>query len=289
MDDAAETDFLSIEGLFKANPREEGGRRFIYMQASDESVDHQGEVVLAKALADSSDYFLRYGNIDLDHRTQIGPVAGQPSHHTFEIGKPVEVKIDGPRTFVKAELYQGDTPVAENANMVWDSLTKVRPAQRWYPSVGGQCSRATIIDPATKQPRRAVVSTRWTNIGMSRTPVNLSVPTAATVPFGALTKSMGAHGWDMRKALEAGYGTDVAALTGGAALRGQSLDRRPQNYWAFRESLAGDLRKNRVQATIDAMVAHAGSQYGLEPHEAVEHVERFLTEANRTRNKRADH
>jgi hypothetical protein len=289
MDATAETDFLSIEGLLKAMPREEGGRRFVYMEASNESRDHDGEVVLCKALEASAAYYLRFGNVDLDHRTAVGPVAGQPSHHLFEIGKPIEVKVDAPRTFVKAEIYSGDSPVAENANLFWDSLTKVRPPQRWYPSVGGQCSRSVIIDPVTKEPRKVIGKVRWTNIGMSRTPTNLEVPTAATVPFGALAKSLGMSGFSMRKAIEAGYGTDVSELAGGAALREQSLDDHVQSYWDFRDRLAGDIRRKSVTPAIDAMVAHSSAKYGLEPHVAAKHVERFLADLKRGRQQRIKH
>ncbi len=290
MHDAGSTDLWSAANLLKALPREEGGRRYVFMEASNETEDHDKEIVLAKALQESAQYYLRYGNLDLDHRTQIGPRAGEPSHHLFEIGKPVDVRADGTRTFVKGELYQGDTPVAENANMVWDGLTKCRPAQAWYPSVGGACSKAKVTDPETGQPRTVIHKVRWTNIGMSRTPVNLGVPTMAAVPFGVLAKSTHGGCFDMRKALEAGYGTDVANLSGGGALAKQSLDTHPQSYWELREALAGDIRRNKVTPTVDAMVAHARAHYGLEPAEAAEHVGRFLGDLKRARSsKRAVH
>jgi hypothetical protein len=102
----------------------------------------------------SADYFLKYGNIDLEHRTQVGAKAGISNYDLFEIGHPVALKMDGRRTFVKAEIYRGNSRVAEWANQVWDSLTKVAPPARWYPSVGGEVlEKAQGIDPATKAPR----------------------------------------------------------------------------------------------------------------------------------------
>ena len=73
------------------------------------------------------------------------------------------------------------------------------------------------------------------------------LPTAAT----------GAMPWsdveDLRKALEAGYGTDVAGLTGGAALRIQSLDTTLQATLADNSHFAlfNALPKPKAGATVD--------------------------------------
>jgi len=131
-------EYITLGSAFlKAVPAEEAGERFLYMEASNEDPDHQHEVVLQKALEDSASYFLRHGNIDLSHYTLLGPKAGIANHYEYEIGKPVDVRVQGDRTFVKAQLYKGDSAMARNANMVWDSLTKQSPPARWYPSVGG--------------------------------------------------------------------------------------------------------------------------------------------------------
>lgn len=271
----ASTDFLSIPDLLKAMPVEESGRRFIYMEASNEARDFQGEVVLAKALAESAEYYSRYGNIDLDHITVLGPKVGIQDYPAFEIGRPVTVKVAGKDTFVKAEIYSGDTPVAACANRFWDSVTKLRPAQRWFPSVGGSVMGR---DPTG----RYVTKVRWCNIGLSKTPVNPAVPEASTVPFGVLAKSWGALGLDLGKALSAGYGTDSAALTGGAALRTQSLagakSRRVRSYPEFRECIAGDLRKGACGGSAEAITDHAARTYGLDPAEAADWCARFMAD-----------
>lgn len=270
--------YLCITQMLKASPVEEGGERFIYLEASNEALDQQREIVLAKALADSADYYLRYGNLDLDHLTQIGAKAGIADYPLYEIGRPVAVKVDGKRTFVKGQIYQGEGPVADKANQFWDSLTAINPPQRWYPSVGGAVlEKAVEVDPATQERRAIIRKVRWTNIGFSKTPVNADVPTVSTVPFGALAKSWGMGGLDIAKALEAGYGTDAGDLAGGAALRRQSLDGAPVNYWDFRERLAGAMRSRRL-ARPDAarLLEYATSTYGLSQAEAAEWVERFM-------------
>lgn len=279
--DSATTDggYLTIPDFFKASVAEEGGRRLVYLEAANEALDYQDEVTLAKALGDSAPYFLRYGNLDLDHITQIGPKRGISDYPAYEIGRPVDVKLDGPRTMVKGEIYSGDTPVAANANIFWDSITKLRPAQRWYPSVGGKIlDRDEGFDPKRRVARKVIKAVRWTNIGFSKTPVNPEVPTVTTIPFGVLAKCWDADGLDLMKALEAGYGTDAATLAGGAALRGQSLDRHLQSYWDFRDRAADDVRGRRVGLSPEGLSNHAREHYGLDAATAAEWTERFLAD-----------
>lgn len=284
---ATRCELLSIGGLMKASPVEEGGRRLLYIEASNESRDYQGEVVLTRALADSADYYLRYGNLDLDHVTVTGPRRGPPNYALYEIGRPVEVQASRGRTFVKAELYQGDGPMAVNATAVWDSVTRLRPAQRWYPSVGGSVlDRQAEIGPDGRK-RVVVTKVRWTNIGLSKTPVNLTVPTVSTVPIGALTKAWGAEGLDLTKALEmAGAGSDAAALSGGAALQKQNLDPAVQSYWSFREKMAGAVRAKQVPLNARAIARHAEQAHGLDPDTATEWAERMLAALQATRSQR---
>lgn len=283
LDVVARDVFLSIPDLLKATPSEEGDHRYLYLEASNEARDYQGEVVQAKALQESAEYFQRYGNLDIQHRSIIGLANGDPEYHLHEIGRPIEVKADGTRTFVKGEIFQGETPVAKCANDFWDSLTKLRPAQRWYPSVGGKIKAVEKrLDPKTREPTRHITQVIWSNIGFSRTPVNPAVESVRTVPFGVLAKCWGADGFDldaavgMTKALEAGYGTDSATLTGGAALRTQSLNGAPQSYEDFRERLAKALRDGTVSAHARAMLEHATEKWALPPELAGEYVERFF-------------
>ncbi|MDR3514883.1 MAG: hypothetical protein P4M00_03645 [Azospirillaceae bacterium] len=271
--------FLLIESMFKATPVTEGGRRFIYIQASDESVDSQGERVLCQALERSAGIFRRFGSLDIDHITLLGPHSGVDNYLEYEIGRPVEVQFRDGRTFVKGELYRGAGPIARNANLVWQGLTAVSPPVRWFPSIGGSVlEKAVEMDPQTRRRIAVVKRMRWTNLALSRTPANQNVPVAQTVPFGALAKCWTAAGLDLVKALEAGYGTDDAALAGGAALRRESLDRGPVRYRDFAEGLAGLIRLGRVVPTPGALIGHATAHYGLDHDRAARWVGRFLAD-----------
>lgn len=285
--DTSNVHFLSFSQCLKATPAEEGGKRYVYLEASNESVDQQGEIVLARALEESAEHYLKYGNIDLDHITQIGPKAGIADHHLYEIGRPVEVKIDNNRTFVKGQIIQGEGPVAAKANQFWESITEVEPPQRWYPSVGGSILEDDYdIDPETKRKRRLITKVRWTNIGLSRTPANSEVPEISVVPIGALAKCWGAGGLDITKALEAGYGSDSASLTGGGALRRQSLYGAPINYWDFRHQLSVALLRHKVSGSAGDLADYAVKEYGLSRSEAAEWVERFLRDLSFNYDKR---
>jgi hypothetical protein len=288
MDDAAgffASDIISLGDIFtKATPAQEGGRRMLYLEASDESTDHQREKVLQSALAESKDYFLRHGNIDISHYTLIGLRHNIPNHLEYEIGKPVEVGFGsgagGNKTFVKAELYQGanggTSKQAENAGMVWDSLTKQNPPMSWFPSVGGGIlEKEPAIDPNTKEGITVVKKVRWCNIGLDRMPVNKSVPQVSLAPIGVFAKGMGA--FVLAKTLTAGYGTDSAALAGGAALRKQSLHGVPANYTDFRERLAKHVLAHREQPLgAHELIDHSINHLRLDTANASEWVERFM-------------
>lgn len=272
-------EYFSVGGIFKATPHTEGEKRFVYFEASNEGLDQQGEVIVAKALRESSDYFLRYGNLDLDHVTKIGPKLGIPDYQTYEIGQPREVRQDGNTTFAKGEIYQGEGQMAEKANMFWDSLTKLNPPARWYPSVGGQSlAKAIEVDPTTKNRKVVIKKLRWSNLGFSRTPVNQHVGTCAAMPMGAFAKAMSANGLDIAKAMEAGYGTDSATLTGGAAVRKQSLAGKPANYFDWRNQISKAMREGRAGKNpgTAALVKFSSDSFGMTADQSAEHVERFV-------------
>lgn len=295
---ASVPDFVSVASMLKANPVSDGGRRYVYFEASNEGNDQQNEVILAKALNDSKDLYLQHGNVDLEHYTQIGARLGIPNYSHYEIGQPVEVGQRAGSTFVKAELYQGEGPMAANAAMVWDSLTKLRPQQRWYPSVGGAVlAKSFEVDPKT-QARKAIIGrVRWTNVGLSKTPVNQHVGICQSAPIGIFAKCFsaldGSIDMSMLKTLTAGYGTDSGSLEGGAALREQSLDKKLKDtsvgsYFEFRNRLADSMRADEIQFGADpaALSAFAATKFSLSHDEAAEYVERFLRDVETALQKR---
>lgn len=278
-------DFVSFGGLLKASPTTDGDERILFLEASNEGVDYQDEVVLQKALKDSADYYLRHGNIDLSHFSLLGPKQGIPDFMSYEIGKPIEVKVDGKSTFVKAQLYRGESPMAKNANMVWDSITKQSPPSRWYPSVGGAVlAKSVKFDPDTRRKVAVIEKVRWNNIALDRCPVNRSVPEVSTAPVGVFAKSLG--GFVMAKALEAGYGTNSATLDGGAAMRKQSLHGAPYSYFDARERVAKAINAGACKPGMSEILSFAHKEFGLSLDESAEFVERFMRDIHKNLKRR---
>lgn len=283
-------DFMSISTLMKAHARQEGKDRIIYVEASDESKDQQDEIVLKKALEDSATYFLKFGLLDLDHKSMptVAKSYGIDRPEEWAIGQPLDVRFDKSKTIVKARLYQGDTPLAVRANTVWEGLTKLNPPARYYASVGGAVlDRDMRIDPLTKSKIPVITKVRWNNLAITASPVHPGLSVASTTPVGVFAKSLG--GFVIAKALEAGYGTDSAALTGGGALRKQSLDGVVQSYFDFRNKLAGDMRTGAAGKNPGAreLVAFAGKKFGLAPDQAAEWCERFMRDLKNGLTKRS--
>lgn len=271
-------DFVSFEMLMKATPREEGGKRIIYVEASKESRDQQGEIVLAKALKESVDVFKKFGVLDIDHKSMpsVASSYGITDPESWIIGQPLDVVFNGDTTIVKAELRSGNSPLAERANRVWEGMTQISPPDRYYASVGGSVTGREIrLDPLTKSKVPVITGTRWNNLALSLNPVHAGLAPASTRPVGTFTKSLG--GWVMQKALEASYATDAAAKTGGAAFGTQSLDGSPINYFDFRNKLAENMSTGLVGENPGAreLVAYCTKTFGLSHADAAEYVERF--------------
>jgi hypothetical protein len=87
----------------------------------------------------------------------------------------------------------------------------------------------------------------------------------------------------MRKSLEAGYGSDSATLSGGSALRIQSLDGVVMTYAEFRREMShaigdGSMKQHTKK---QEMVREAGTRFGLSNAAATQYVERFLDDLKR--------
>jgi hypothetical protein len=271
-------EYLSIGAMLKATPVTEGGERFVYFEASNQGLDQTNEIVAAKALKDSSDYFLRYGNIDIDHYTMLGAKSGIPDYPLYEIGRPIDVRQHGEKTFVKAQIYSGEGSAARRANDFWSSLVDISPPQRWYPSVGGAVLEKSVeVDPKTKSRMAVISKVRWSNIGVSKTPVNQHVPSCATVPVGAFAKSLTASGaLNLSKALEMGHSTDSASMSGGAAMQKESLF-GSNSYLSCREAVSAAIRDGKIKpASAKSIASFAKKKFGFSADEAAEFTERLL-------------
>ncbi len=259
--------------FWKARPAEENSERYIYLEPSNENWDAQGQRVLQKALATNADYYRRFGNVDLNHISLLGPRKKEEGGYGMsreeaklhEVARPVEVVVE-PAIFVKAKLHRGNSPFAAKANSLWDELDAGRV---YYPSVGGVPLH--IDDDGT------IDKLIWSNVGLADAPyfvpVNRTVKAVSCVPMEVFAKSCMPIEI-FCKALEAGAQINSQGLTGGGALRKESL--YPNIVTQLPEDSAYHLMAHRYLRSLGKGVCkHTGADAfdGEEPLAAV--VEHF--------------
>lgn len=172
----------TLPALIKAH--EDGSRRIVEVEASNEKVDSEGDVILQKALLDSADYFIKSGNLDLDHLSELGPRLGIPNPTSYIVGKPLEVKdLGGHRTGVVGQIRQtsdGKVDVVKNRfDEFWESL-KSKPAVVWQASIYGFPKADMTVDCAKEQcdhgaTRYLVKGIEWRSLAFTRNPINTSL------------------------------------------------------------------------------------------------------------------
>ena len=184
----------SVEG------KDQDGNYLFQVEASNENVDFQDQIVLQSALLGSKDNFLKNGVISYDHlhrrKDNDGNVISDPS---MIIGEPVDVWTEGDKTFVKGILYKTNEMAQEVIKLLKAGSTRIRA------SVGGLFPKVTKENGIEK-----VVSVLWNDLALTPCPVNNTVGSAS------FAKSFSAS--EFAKALSAGSGTDSSNFKGGRAL-----------------------------------------------------------------------
>lgn len=227
--------FAVVPFTCKSRPATEGDERYIYCEPSNEALDDDGERILQKALTAALPNFVRFGNLDLEHLSILGTKLGIRNPEYYQIGHPIAAVSTDP-IVVKGVIYRGEGEHVEKANAFWRSITEQHPPRRWYPSIGGQ---------TLERDGKTVTRVRWTNLAFAREPVNKSVPCVSLSPDG------------FAKAILAGVGTtDTAQLTGGAALRRESL------HPVVARTLPGGNAEAQYAAAAASYLSHLGKTTG---------------------------
>jgi len=227
--------------VFKSEAKEEGGERIVYCVAANEAFDSEDEKILKSLLLKSAPYFQRFGNIDIDHMSVLAYRAGFRNPRQFEIGRPREVRDSPEGVLVKGVIYRGH----ELADEFWRTVTEVQPPMDWWASVyvrpDAEGGRRRVWSRLEGKHKSVITAGEWGGLGFAREPVNRSLRTVQTMPFGAFLKATTAalalpccedcaDGATVCKAttatVDGAYVSDPAALRGGAALRGPSGEPR---------------------------------------------------------------
>lgn len=168
------------------------GERIVELEASNEQVDLEGDVILQKALLDSADTFIRDGHLDIDHLSEIGDTLDPPIADplSYIVGIPTKVTdLGGGRTGVTCQITKSaDGTVNTERNkydMLWESLNR-KPPVAWRASIFGypkldeivDCSATSCSHGAT---RYLVKGIDWRSLAFTRTPMNNKITGFATI------------------------------------------------------------------------------------------------------------
>lgn len=179
---------IALPVIVKA--RTSGPRRIIEVEASNETVDFDGDVILQRALLDSAPSFLARGHLDLDHLSEFGQRMGIPDPASYIIGRPLEVKNLGEgRTGVVGEIRRSlDGSVDTKRNRYddfWESMQS-KPPVNWQASVYGfpkpgmirDCREEICESGAT---RFLVEGFDWCSLALTKNPKNLGLKGSARI------------------------------------------------------------------------------------------------------------
>ena len=181
---------------------DEHGNFIFEVEASNENLDLQGQVVLQRALMQSKSHFLSNGVISYDHlHKRRGPDGQTISDPTMVIGEPIEVKTDGKKTIVVGKLYKSSDIARDLIQKLKDGSTRVKA------SVGGIFPK--VVKDA-KDGVEKIISVLWNDLALTVSPVNSTVTPAFAKSY--------VEPHELVKALTTGTGTNSAEFEGGRAL-----------------------------------------------------------------------
>jgi len=177
---------LDVPVVVKA--RLDGDRRLVEVEASNEQVDQQGDVIMQCALLNSADNFIAHGALDIDHKSELGDRMGIKDPNSYIIGRPIEVKdIGGGRTSVVGEIQRAADgifdPKAHRYDDFWDSLQR-NPPVVWRASVYGFPTADGLVEgpnEATGAKRYTIYGMVWKSLAFTRRPVNDAITHPAKI------------------------------------------------------------------------------------------------------------
>lgn len=204
--------YLNLEIRKSAGKTDDFGNYIFEVEASNENLDLQNQIVLQRALMESKDEFLKGGVISFDHlhkrRDEKGNIISDPS---MVIGEPIDVYFDeeNKKTIVKGKLYSNNDKAKDLIKMLKAGSTRVRA------SVGG------IFPQVVKNLKTGVekiTHVLWNDLALTTSPVNNTVGSAVFAKSMTAAEFVDYLPLELKKSLYAGYSTDSAAKTGGQAL-----------------------------------------------------------------------
>ena len=182
---------LQVPAVIKAHIEKGSERRLIEVEASNETVDADGDVVLQKSLLDAAPIFIAMGHFDMDHKSEFGARLGIKDPSSYIVGRPLEV-YPGPEssTLVKGEIRRpldgAINPTMNRYDELWASLQSDPPV-KWLASIYGwptdviDCRGYPEKALGTGATRFIVKAIDWRSLAFTRTPKNMALKSAARI------------------------------------------------------------------------------------------------------------
>lgn len=178
-----------IPVLIKARPTEAGGRRIVEVEASTETVDVDGDMVMQDALLKSASSFVNSGHLDIDHLSEFGYRMGIPDPSSYIVGRPLDVRAGPNRTtFVEGEISKAIDgrvdPVRNRFDEFWQSLQRDPPVV-WFSSIYGWPTALDDFSGSATQgnsvTRYLIKSLDWRSLAFTRSPKNTGLTSQARI------------------------------------------------------------------------------------------------------------
>ncbi len=175
--------------LIKAMPADADGRRIVEVEASTETIDADGDMILQDALMKSAASFVGTGHLDIDHLSEFGYRLGIPDPSSYIIGRPLEVRSGPDRTtFVKGEISKAIDgrvdPVRNRFDEFWQSLQRDPPVT-WFSSIYGWPIDLEDFSKSVGQSsgitRYLIKSLDWRSLAFTRSPKNTALTSQARI------------------------------------------------------------------------------------------------------------
>lgn len=164
-----------------------GEDRKISVEASNQYLDSEGDVILQAGLMWSAESFIKTGHLDIDHYSEIGDrIPNLPLPPTeYIIGVPTAVEDLGDyRTGVTGQLHKAGR---KKADEVWESL-KADPPVRWQASIYGFPVPGQVLDARVSKTQDMMGATRylvrqldWRSLALTRNPINTAIKGSARI------------------------------------------------------------------------------------------------------------
>jgi len=246
--DSFNTIYLNLEIRKSKGKVDDFGNYLFEVEASNENLDLQNQIVLQNALMESKEEFLKGGVISYNHlhkrKDEQGNVIADDS---MIIGEPVDVLFDEKtkKTIVKGKLYATNEKAKDIIKMLKAGSTRVRA------SIGGIFPK---IIKNVKTGVEKITHVLWNDLALTTMPVNNTVGYAVFAKSMTATQFVESLPIEIKKSLCAGYNTDSATTTGGQALIPEDTNTKTIDATETAQTLKANTPDADIQEAVAGLV-----------------------------------